>query len=57
MTHSSSEIVFEPLPSDDPTRRRPNIEKAKSILHYEPRVGLDDGLSLTVNWFKQQLGL
>jgi nucleoside-diphosphate-sugar epimerase len=55
MTNSQSEIVFEPLPSDDPTRRKPDIAKAKKILHYEPRVGLDEGLEKTIEWFKSEI--
>lgn len=47
-------IVFEPLPQDDPKRRCPDISKAKSILHWEPKVGLAEGLKLTLDYFKQE---
>jgi len=46
-------IVFEPLPQDDPKRRCPDITKAKRILNWEPKVGLDEGLQLTLNYFKK----
>ena len=46
---SSSEIVFEALPQDDPTIRQPDIAQARALLGWEPTVGLDDGLSLTLS--------
>jgi dTDP-glucose 4,6-dehydratase len=46
-------LVFEPLPQDDPKRRCPDIAKAKRILKWEPKVGLDEGLKLTLAYFKQ----
>ncbi len=49
---SSSEIRFEPLPQDDPTRRCPDIAKAKALLGWQPRIGLEDGLVRTIQWFK-----
>ncbi len=52
LTGSRSEIVFEPLPEDDPKQRRPDIGKAKTMLGWEPRVGLEDGLRLTVEYFR-----
>jgi dTDP-glucose 4,6-dehydratase len=45
-------IVFEPLPQDDPQKRRPNIAKAKHVLGWEPKVALEDGLRETVEYFK-----
>lgn len=50
-TGSRSEIVFEPLPEDDPRQRRPNIDKARSLLGWEPSVDLEEGLRHTVNYF------
>jgi nucleoside-diphosphate-sugar epimerase len=44
--------VFEPLPSDDPKKRRPDISKAKKVLGWEPKVVLEDGLRETVGYFK-----
>ncbi|MDH3602645.1 MAG: SDR family oxidoreductase [Candidatus Tectomicrobia bacterium] len=53
ITGSDSRIVFEPLPSDDPNQRRPDITKANEILDWAPRVALDDGLERTVAYFNQ----
>lgn len=50
---ADSEIVFRPLPEDDPQRRQPDIGKARQLLGWEPRVDLDDGLRLTIAWFRQ----
>jgi dTDP-glucose 4,6-dehydratase len=58
LTNSSSEIVFGPLPtSDDPKQRKPDIGKAKSLLGWEPKVGLEEGLQRTIAYFKARLGL
>ncbi len=54
ITGSKSEIIFNPLPIDDPKVRQPDIEKAKTILGWEPQVSLDEGLSRTIEWFKTQ---
>ncbi len=48
---SSSAIHFEELPKDDPTRRKPNIDKAKKILQWEPEVILEEGLKKTIEYF------
>src|SRR6185295_19365705 len=48
-------IVHQPLPSDDPKRRQPNIAKAKKLLGWEPKVGLEDGLRETVEYFRKRL--
>jgi dTDP-glucose 4,6-dehydratase len=52
LTGSDREIVFEPLPEDDPRMRRPDISKAKKILAWEPKVSLDQGLKETVEYFR-----
>lgn len=52
MTSSSSEIVHEDLPEDDPKERKPDIEKAKKILSWYPKVSLEEGLSKTIQYFK-----
>lgn len=53
LSGSASDIVYRPLPADDPTRRRPDISLAKEKLHWEPTVPLDDGLRKTIDWFRQ----
>jgi len=53
MTGSKSEIVFRPLPQDDPARRKPDINKSKSKLGWEPKIGFDDGLKKTIDWFRE----
>jgi dTDP-glucose 4,6-dehydratase len=52
ITGSSSRIVSLPLPEDDPRQRRPDITKARRLLDWEPRVSLEDGLQLTVDYFR-----
>ena len=52
LSGSRSELVFEPLPSDDPTRRRPDISLAKEKLDWEPKVMLREGLAKTIDWFQ-----
>jgi dTDP-glucose 4,6-dehydratase len=52
VTGSKSEIVFEPLPQDDPTRRKPDITKAKKLLGWEPKVPLGEGLQNSLEYFK-----
>jgi UDP-glucuronate decarboxylase len=51
------EIVFKPLPQDDPKQRQPDITKAMSYLNWQPTVSLDQGLTATIAEFKQRLGL
>lgn len=51
-TGSKSRIVHAPLPTDDPTRRRPDIGLAKEKLHWEPQIPLEEGLQRTVEWFR-----
>jgi len=53
LTDSKSKIVFRELPIDDPKTRRPSIDKAKSVLNWEPITSLADGLKLTIDWFKK----
>lgn len=55
LINPDSEIKFEPLPSDDPRRRRPDITKAKTLLNWEPTVPLQEGLKLTVEDFRDRI--
>ena len=55
LTGSRSEIVFRPLPVDDPKVRQPDIGRARTLLGWEPRVDTDEGLRLTVDWFREKL--
>ncbi len=55
MVNPDAEIIFKPLPQDDPRRRRPDITKAKSLLDWEPTVALQEGLKLTVEDFRERL--
>jgi len=51
---NAPEIIHEPLPIDDPKQRKPDISKARKLLNWEPRVGLEEGLRITVDFFKEQ---
>lgn len=51
-----SKTNFKPLPSDDPQQRQPNISEAKSVLGWEPKVLLKEGLKPTITYFRQLLG-
>jgi UDP-glucuronate decarboxylase len=55
LTRSRSRIVFRPLPSDDPTRRKPDIRKASELLDWRPVTRLDDGLPRTISYFRARL--
>ena len=55
LTGSNSNIIFNPLPEDDPKVRMPDISKAKKILTWEPKVNLEEGLVKTIGWFKDNL--
>ncbi len=55
LTGSRSKIVFETLPSDDPKQRKPDIARAKTILGWEPRIQLRDGLLRTISYFDEVL--
>ena len=55
VTGSKSELRFEPLPQDDPTRRKPDISKAKRVLDWEPKISLREGLKLSLDFFKSKV--
>ena len=52
LTGSKSQIVFKPLPSDDPVRRQPDITLAREVLKWSPSTGLDDGLRKSIEYFR-----
>jgi UDP-glucuronate decarboxylase len=55
LTGSTSQIIFQPLPQDDPVRRRPDITLAKEKLGWEPSIPLRDGLGRTITYFSKLL--
>lgn len=55
LSNSRSEIIFEPLPADDPRQRRPDITRAREVLGWEPKVELDEGLKKTIAYFDELL--
>jgi UDP-glucuronate decarboxylase len=57
LTDSSAELTFLPLPQDDPARRRPNIDKARSVLGWAPTTAINDGLRKTIDYFRSRLAL
>ncbi len=57
LTGSKSKIEFRSLPIDDPQVRRPDITKAKTLLSWDPEIGIQEGLSITIRYFKDKLGL
>jgi dTDP-glucose 4,6-dehydratase len=57
MTGSRSKIVFKPLPTDDPKVRQPDITRARTLLRWEPKVALEQGLGATIEYFKTKMKL
>jgi len=55
LTGSKSKLVRLPLPADDPRQRRPDITRARSLLGWEPKVQLEDGLRETIAYFRKLL--
>jgi len=55
ITGSTSKIVYHPLPQDDPTQRQPDITKARKLLSWEPKIDLETGLKLSLNYFKSSI--
>jgi dTDP-glucose 4,6-dehydratase len=55
LSGSQSEIVFEPLPEDDPKVRQPDITRARTLLGWEPRIDVDEGLRRSLAWFRDCL--
>jgi dTDP-glucose 4,6-dehydratase len=57
VTGSKSPIVNEPLPQDDPKQRRPDISKARRLLGWEPKIDLEQGLKLSMEYFTKAIEL
>jgi dTDP-glucose 4,6-dehydratase len=55
MTGSKSRIIYKPLPTDDPKQRRPDITRARTLLGWEPRVQLEEGLVKTIEYFRTKV--
>ena len=55
ITNSNSKLINKDLPQDDPKQRKPDITKAKTLLNWEPKVKLEDGLNKTIDWVNSQL--
>ncbi len=52
LTGTAQKVIYEPLPKDDPTQRQPNIDKAREILKWEPKVNRAEGLKITYDYFR-----
>jgi dTDP-glucose 4,6-dehydratase len=57
MTNSKSRIVYRPLPEDDPKVRQPDITRARTLLGWEPKVGLEEGLAKTLEYFRKKVAV
>jgi nucleoside-diphosphate-sugar epimerase len=55
MTGSKSRIVYKPLPTDDPKVRQPDITRARTLLGWEPKVPLHEGLTSTISYFRKKM--
>jgi len=55
LTGVTTPIVFNPLPQDDPKQRCPDIGKARRLLKWEPKVNLEEGLRVTLEYFRKQV--
>ncbi|PYQ75921.1 MAG: NAD-dependent dehydratase [Acidobacteria bacterium] len=55
MTRSKSRIVYKPLPTDDPKQRKPDITRARTLLNWQPRVELEEGLVKTIEYFRTKV--
>jgi dTDP-glucose 4,6-dehydratase len=55
LTGSKSKIVYRPLPEDDPKVRQPDITRARTLLGWEPKVGLEEGLTRTLEYFRTKI--
>src|SRR5438270_250041 len=56
MTGSKSRVIYKPLPTDDPKQRQPDITRARTLLNWEPKVALEEGLVKTIDYFRAKAG-
>ena len=56
MTGARSKVVHKPLPTDDPKIRQPDITRARTLLKWEPKVALEEGLVKTIDYFRTKVG-
>jgi dTDP-glucose 4,6-dehydratase len=54
LSGSESKLIYKPLPKDDPKQRCPDIRRAKEVLAWEPRIGTEEGLLRTIDWFAER---
>ncbi len=52
---SDSKVIYLPLPENDPKKRKPNISRAKQVLDWEPKIGLESGLKYVIEWFRRKI--
>jgi nucleoside-diphosphate-sugar epimerase len=55
MTGATSKIIYKPLPTDDPKVRQPDITRARTLLGWEPKVSLEQGLGRTIDYFREKI--
>jgi dTDP-glucose 4,6-dehydratase len=55
MTGAKSQIIYKPLPTDDPKVRQPDITRARALLKWEPKVPLEEGLVKTIDYFRTKI--
>ena len=55
LTGSKSKLTFKPLPKDDPRQRKPDITRAREKLKWQPKIDIDEGLLITIDWFKKHI--
>jgi dTDP-glucose 4,6-dehydratase len=55
MIGAKSQVVYQPLPTDDPKVRQPDITRARTLLGWEPKVSLEDGLTKTIDYFRRKM--
>jgi UDP-glucuronate decarboxylase len=57
LTNSKSKIIYQDIPVNDPTQRKPVIDRARNLIHFSPKINLDQGLTKTIDYFIKELEL